>query len=87
MFLKQKGKFLQRKVYTILMLLADLGGMEDALTLLFTPFVAGIAARAFRYDLVSRHMKVKVRSKVHTEMPNRHLSQKDAQTVMRMAGI
>ena len=55
-------------------LLSDLGGMEQAIGFVFAPMVAGVAIRAFNYDLVTRHMKVKKRTNVITKMPEQKIT-------------
>lgn len=50
-------------MYSILDLLADYGGMDAAICLFISPVLAGFVARSFDYDLVTKHMMVKQRTK------------------------
>ena len=52
-FLTEKGMFYKRRVVTIFNVLEDIGGMEEAIALIMSPFVIAIARRSFRYDLVT----------------------------------
>jgi len=49
--------------------------MEEAIVFFFSPFVVGIAARAFKYDLVTQHMKVKRRAVKKPKMPKGPLTE------------
>lgn len=61
--------------------------MEEAICLFFAPFVVGVAARAFKYDLVSQHMKVKRRSNKKPAMPKGPLTEIEAKKIFDLAGI
>lgn len=71
----------------MLSLLADLGGMEDALVFFLSPLVVSIAYRSFQYDLVTRHMKVKKRTQKLTKMPKEQINEKMAYQIFNLAGI
>lgn len=67
---------MKRKVYSLLDLLADLGGMSEALSLVIGPFVYSVASRSFYFDLVTRHMKVKKRASFEGLMPKDPISRR-----------
>ena len=72
-FLTQEGSLIKRKVYTVFQMAENYGGMNGACNLVLAPLIAGIVARSFNYDLVTKHMKVKKRTSWNAKMPERAL--------------
>lgn len=52
-FLTEKGTLYKRKVITIFNVLEDFGGMEEAICFVLAPIVMSVAARSFKYDLIT----------------------------------
>ena len=60
-FLKDEERMYRRMAYTGWEFLENYGGFRNALGLILSPLVAGIALRSFKYDLTTKHMKEKKR--------------------------
>ena len=83
----EKGTLYKRRVVTVFNVLEDFGGIEEAIVLAMAPFVATIAQRSFKYNLVAKHMKIKKRNKGRPQMPTESVNELGAKAIFKLAGI